>query len=90
MPLDDSAQDKDGRKFKGASGLATYLGEHGDEFHNLFCRKLIGYSLGRKVLPTDNALLAVMKQQLKSSDPSFAGALITLVQSKQFLSRRGD
>jgi cytochrome c553 len=90
MPLDDSAQDKEGHKFKGASGLANYLGGHTDEFHSLFCRKLLGYALGRKVLPTDNALLSVMKQQLKSSDPSVAGAVIALVQSNQFLNRRGD
>jgi hypothetical protein len=31
-----------------------------------------------------------MKQQLKSSDPSVAGAVIALVQSNQFLNRRGD
>ncbi|NBV87804.1 MAG: DUF1585 domain-containing protein [Verrucomicrobia bacterium] len=89
-PLDDSAQDKEGRKFKGVSELKKYLGGREAEFHSLFSRKLLGYALGRKVLPSDKTLLDEMKAKLQSKDPSFAGAVLAIVQSSQFQNRRGD
>lgn len=88
--VDDSAQVKDGRKFTGIAGLRDYLKAREPEFHAQFCRKLVGYALGRIVLPTDKLLLEAMKTQLQSSDPTFAGAVVAIIQSRQFQNRRGE
>ena len=89
-PVDDSAQAKDGNKFKGIAGLRDYLKVREPEFNGQFCRKLLGYALGRIVLPTDKLLLEEMKTQLQSSDPTFAGAVLAITQSRQFQNRRGE
>ena len=89
-PLDDAAQDKEGHKFKGALELQKYLSGRDSEFHALFCRKLVGYALGRKILPTDKTLLDEMKNTLQSKDPSFSSAVLAVVESGQFQNRRGD
>ncbi|MEI6713420.1 MAG: DUF1592 domain-containing protein [Verrucomicrobiota bacterium] len=89
-PVDDSASTKDGRNFRGISGLREYVKTKGPEFNAQFCRKLVGYALGRSVLPTDKALLEQMKAQLQSNDPTIAGAVLAITQSRQFQNRRGD
>ncbi|MEY2597750.1 MAG: hypothetical protein RLZZ142_9, partial [Verrucomicrobiota bacterium] len=90
LPIDDSAQDKEGHAFAGVAGLRQYLQKRTPEFYALFSKKLLGYALGRSVLPTDKLLLEGMKKRLQSEDPSFAGAVLSVVQSSQFLNRRGD
>jgi hypothetical protein len=89
-PIDDSARDKEGRLIAGAAGLRAYLREHEPEFNALFARKLVGYALGRPVLATDKVLLDAMKQNLQGGDASFAGAVLGVVESKQFRNRRSD
>jgi hypothetical protein len=90
VPIDDSAEDKTGRRIKSARGLREYLTGRSPEFHALFSRKLLGYALGRSILPTDKVLLEDMKRNLENGDPVFSGAVLRIVQSRQFLNRRGD
>ncbi len=90
VSIDDSAKDKAGRIIQGARGLRDYFKDHSSEFHSLFSRKLLGYALGRSVLPTDKRLLEDMTQNLQNADPAFSGAVLRIVQSRQFLNRRGD
>ena len=90
IAVDDSAQDKEGHAFKGVLGLKKYLSGRDAEFYALFSRKLLGYALGRKVLPTDKLLLTEIQNHLKSDDPTFAGAVLAVVQSRQFQNRRGE
>jgi len=88
--IDNSAQTKDGKRFAGIAGLRTYLRGRDGEFLALFSRKLVGYALGRAVLPTDKLLINQMQQTLLSGDATFASAVTTLVQSRQFNERRND
>ncbi len=88
--VDDSAKVRDGRSFAGLKGLQQFLKERNPEFDALFCRKLLGYALGRSVLPTDKLLLEQMKKQLQNGDPTFAGAVLAVVESPQFLSHRSE
>jgi hypothetical protein len=90
QPIDDSAQVKGGAAFKGLTGLREYLSSREDEFNAVFCRKLVGYALGRNVLPSDKPLLASMQEEMKKSGGRFSAAVLTLVQSRQFQHRRNE
>ena len=54
-----------------------------------FCRKLLGYALGRSVEVSDEQLLAEVLQALERADFRFSAAVATIVQSRQFLSQQG-
>jgi hypothetical protein len=90
LPVDDSAQIKGGASFQGLSGLREYLGGREEEFSAVLCRKLVGYALGRSVLPTDKPLIAEMQSELKKADGRFSAAILTLVRSRQFQYRRNE
>ena len=88
--IDDSAQIKDGPTFKGLNGLRSYLATRQEEFSDVFCRKLVGYALGRNVLPTDKPLIETMKGEMKKADGRFSAAVLALVESRQFQNRRNE
>ena len=52
----------DGTEMRGVDGLKKWLLSREDEFTSNFHRKLLGYALGRAVLPGDKRLLERMKQ----------------------------
>jgi mono/diheme cytochrome c family protein len=78
---------KDGSIINGVSGLRSHLLKRSDDFERLFCKKLLGYLLGRPVLPGDAALLARMQSALKEKHV-FSAALEPVLGSKQFRERR--
>lgn len=78
---------KDGSVINGVSGLRSHLLKRSDDFERLFCKKLLGYLLGRPVLPGDVALLARMQTGLKEKRV-FSAALEPALHSKQFRERR--
>lgn len=81
----------DGQKIEGLPGLRKYLlTERRDDFVRQFCRKLIGYSLGREVLLSDRPLIDRMMQNLAENDYRFSAAVETMVLSSQFRSIRGQ
>lgn len=90
VAVDASAQFKDGTKFNDFDGLKQYLTKHQAEFNALMCRKLVGFALGRPVLPTDKLLIEDMQKNLKANDERFSTAILTVVNSKQFLNRRNE
>ncbi len=90
LKIDDSGSLKDGTKFAGLDGLRTFLKSRDSQFTAHFCRKLLGYALGRQVLPTDKALLAKMQDEMKANGHKISAAILTLVNSRQFLNRRND
>ena len=50
LPVDAKAKLKDGTEFEGIDGLRNYLlTKKKDVIVRLFCRKLLGYALGRAV-----------------------------------------
>jgi hypothetical protein len=89
-PIETRAVLFDGTTVDGAEDLRHYLlTERRDAVLEQFCRKLLGYSLGRSVLLSDRPLLAEMQAQLRKNDYRFATAVETIVHSKQFLEIRG-
>jgi hypothetical protein len=90
LKVDDSAQLKDGAKFAGLDGLRQFLKSREKQFTAQFCRKLLGYALGRQVLPTDKALVAKMQQDLAAHEGKFSSAVQTIITSRQFLNRRAE
>ena len=80
----------DGSEIEGLEGLRTYLlTTRREAFLKQFCRKLLGYSLGRGAMLSDNLLNSEMRAQLKSHDYHIAAAIQTIVRSKQFREIRG-
>ena len=89
-PVDAGVRLQPGIEFQDLSGLRTYLLEQRrEEFLQNFCRKLLGYALGRSVEVSDEELLAEVLQALESADFRFSAAVATIVRSPQFLHQRG-
>jgi len=90
-PIDTRAKLFDGSPVEGAAGLREYLlTKKGEVVLRQFCRKLLGYALGRGVLLSDKPLLAEMQRQLREHQYRFSAAVETLVRSKQFREIRGQ
>jgi hypothetical protein len=54
-----------------------------------FCRKLLGYALGRSVQLSDKPLINDMMQRLKTNDFKVGEAVDSIVRSPQFREVRG-
>jgi len=84
-PIDTLVTTMDQAKFDGLAGLRDYLlTARREAFLRQFCRKLLGYALGRGVQLSDEPLLAEMQERLKSSDDRIVAAVETIVLSRQF------
>ena len=88
-PLDLSAEFVDGTTFTGFEGLRGFLADRRDLVMLQFCRKLLGYALGRAVLPTDLPLVESLRDRILEEDAGISAAVLGIVQSRQFLNRRG-
>jgi hypothetical protein len=88
-PLDLSAEFVDGTTFTGVEGLRGFLADRRDLVMLQFCRKLLGYALGRSVLPTDLPLVESLRDRILEEDAGISAAVLGIVQSRQFLNRRG-
>jgi hypothetical protein len=76
---------KDGTEFEGIEGLRTYLlTKKRAVVLRLFCRRLLGYALGRSTAQSDQPLIDEMLQKVDKSDGKISSALLQIVQSKQF------
>ena len=81
----------DGTMIDGMSGLRGYLlSGHRDVVVRQFCRKLLGYALGREVQLSDEPLLDRMMRNLAEHDYGFSKAVETIVLSDQFRGIRGE
>lgn len=80
----------DGRSIEGLDGLRKYLVDqrHDDVIHQ-FCKKLLGYALGREVQLSDEPLLEQMRKRLTAHDYRFSIAVESIVTSPQFRQIRG-
>jgi hypothetical protein len=88
LPLDTSGKVKSGAAFTGFEGLRGYLKTQDSQFTKYFARKLLGYALGRQVLPTDKPLLNSITESMKAGDGNISTAVLAIVNSRQFLNRR--
>ena len=89
-PVETHAKVLDGSEFDGLDGLRNYLvTKRRDAFLKQFCRKLLGYSLGRGVMLSDNPLISEMRAQLAAHNYRISAAIETIVRSQQFREVRG-
>jgi len=87
--VDTRVKLRDGTKFNGLDGLKSYLlSKRRDDFLRQFCRKLLGYALGRATQLSDRVLLKEMMANLKQNEFRFSAAVETIVRSRQFRYRR--
>ncbi len=83
--IDTAVTLPDGAKVADAAQLRAYLLEQKrDVLVKQFCRKLLGYALGRSVQLSDEKLLNEMNQALKSDDYRVSTAVQLIVRSQQF------
>jgi len=91
LSIDCRAKLKDGTEFEGIDGLRHYLlTRKRDVVVRLFCRRLLGYALGRSVALSDQPLLDEMTQALKSDNGRMSDAVLAIVRSPQFRMIRGS
>ncbi len=89
-PIDTRVKAMDGTEFEGLDGLRKYLlTTRRDAFVRQFCKKLLGYSLGRSVQLSDEPLLAEMQSELKAKNYSVLAAVDLIIGSRQFREIRG-
>lgn len=89
-PIDSNAELEDGTKLNGLDGLRNYLANTRREaFLRQFCKKLVGYALGRGTQLSDEPLIDDMMQQLAQRDYKFSVAVDLIVRSPQFREIRG-
>lgn len=89
-PIDTRVKAMDGVEFEGLDGLRTYLlSVRRDAFLRQFCRKFLGYALGRAVQFSDEPLLSKMQSDLKANHFRVGTAVEGVVRSRQFREIRG-
>lgn len=89
-PIDDRAVLRDGTPVNGAEGLRNHLLTKGKSaFARQFCRKLLGYALGRAVELSDEPLLDTMQTQLAANGYRAGVVIDLIVSSRQFREIRG-
>ena len=80
----------DGQAIEGLAGLRDYLDQRRREaWVGQFCRKLLGYALGREVQLSDEPLLKEMADKLAANDYRVSTAITEIVASPQFRHIRG-
>jgi hypothetical protein len=72
---------------EGTSGLLKYLRDKDEQFRRTLTTKLLGYALGRTVLPSDLSLMDRMVGE--GGDAPFSQLVIDMVTSRQFRNRLG-
>jgi hypothetical protein len=79
-----------GKEIEGIQGLRDYLlKDRRDDVVRQFCRKLLGYSLGREIQLSDEPLIDTMVAKLAGNDYRFSVAVEMIVSSRQFREIRG-
>ena len=85
VAIDTKTTLPDGTQIDGLAGLRDYLLERRrDQFLRQFCRKLLGYALGRELQLSDRPLVDEMLGRLAKTGFRFSVAVETIVLSQQF------
>ncbi|MGF1451524.1 MAG: DUF1592 domain-containing protein [Opitutales bacterium] len=87
-PVSSTGQFRSGETIDGIAGLREYLKSREEQLLEAFATKLLGYSLGRSVLPTDKPVIEQMITAMRSNNLSIRSALHVALTSPQFLNRR--
>ncbi len=84
------AQLPDGQIIDGVKGLREYLVQHRrEDVIKQFCRKLLGFALGRELQLSDEPFIQKMQSELAAHDDRFHTALQMIILSPQFREIRG-
>lgn len=86
-PVDSKAQLADGRQFSTPAELKGLLLKSSDLFCRNFCRKLLGYALGRPLEYYDEPVVAQLTGVLKSNGYRIRPVIQAIVASHPFTSR---
>jgi hypothetical protein len=90
LAIDAKTRAADGAEFDGLDGLRKYvLTLRRDAFERQFCRKLLGFALGRGVQLSDQPLLDEMMKRLAANEHRVGAAIDLIVRSRQFREIRG-
>ncbi len=90
VEVDTKVKLKDGTEFEGIDGLRSYLlTKKKDVIVRLFCRRLLGYALGRSVALSDQKLIDEMVAELNTNRGRISSAVQAVVRSPQFRMIRG-
>jgi hypothetical protein len=91
VSIDCHAKLKDGSEFEGIDGLRHYLlTKKRDVVMRLFCRRLLGYALGRETSPSDAPVIDAMIEAINKNDGRISAAMLQIVASPQFRLIRGS
>ncbi len=89
--IDSTTRLPDGTELEGLDGVRDYLlQERQSQFVRQFCRKLLGFALGRSLVLGDEPLLQEMEAALKQNEYRFWAAIHTIVASRSFQMIRGQ
>ncbi|TVP96664.1 MAG: DUF1592 domain-containing protein [Planctomycetaceae bacterium] len=89
--IDTFTRMADGTELDGLEGLRGYLLEtRRDDFLRQYCRKLLGYALGRSVQLSDKPLIDTMVLELNANGHRVGTVIEGIVLSPQFLMTRGQ
>ena len=89
VPIDTQTVLPDGQPIDGLPGLRDYLmNQRRDAMIQQFCRKLLGYALGREVQLSDTPLLEDLQRQLANAEFRVSTAVKSIVLSPQFCQKR--
>lgn len=88
QPVDARGEFADGQVVEGLPQLRAMMVERQDIFLHNFCEKLLAYTLGRSLLPTDKPTIEAMIAALAQNEFRFQAALDVALLSPQFLKRR--
>jgi len=91
LAIDDHAKLADGTEFDGLDGLRSFLmNQRRGSVERQFCRKLLGYALGRSVLLSDEPLLDEIEARLDAEGGRISTVVDAVVRSRQFREIRGE
>lgn len=91
LAIDATTTLMDGTPIDGMAGIRDYLADQRREtFVKQFCKKLLGYALGRSVLLSDQPLLDQIYADLQQNDYRVQIAIERIVLSPQFREIRGN
>jgi hypothetical protein len=86
-PIEDTETTLDKHEISGVDGLLEYLKSNDELVRRTMARKLVGYALGRTILPSDQPLIDSMVAA--GPDAGFATLAAQVVNSRQFRNRIG-
>lgn len=91
LKINTKSELADGVELDGIEGVRNYLLEtRRDDFVRQFCRKLVGYSLGRGTQLSDKPLIDEMMRRLEADRYRIGAAIDMIVLSPQFQRVRGQ